>query len=55
MQLKRIVAPVGLLVIVAGVVLALGNRLGYWKTFPLAGTITIFIGFILNRLGRSPS
>ena len=54
MQLKRIVGPLGLVVIVAGVVLALGNRLGFWKTFPLAGTITIFLGFILNRVGRSP-
>ena len=54
MQPKRIIATLGLLVIVAGVVMAVGNRVGFWTTFPLAGTITIFLGFILNRIGRSP-
>ena len=54
MQLKRLLASLGLGLIVAGVVLAVGNRLGYWKTFPLAGTITIFLGFVLNRVGRTP-
>ena len=55
MQLKRVLATLGLVVIIAGVVMAVGNKMGYWKTFPLAGTITIFLGFVLNRVGQSPS
>lgn len=54
MLIKKIAAPAGLAVIVFGVVLSLGNRIGFWKTFPLAGTIAIFIGFILTRIGRAP-
>ena len=53
MQLKPVLAQLGLVVIIAGVVVSVGNRLGFWKTFPLAGTITIFIGFVLSRVGRS--
>lgn len=52
--MKKIAAPAGLVVIVFGVVLSLGNRIGFWKTFPLAGTIAIFVGFLLTRVGRAP-
>lgn len=54
MLMKQIVAPLGLAVIVLGIVLSLGNRLGFLKTFPLSGTIAIFIGFVLTRVGRTP-
>lgn len=54
MLIKKIAAPTGLAVIVFGVVLALGNRVGFWKTFPLSGSIAIFIGFLLTRVGRTP-
>lgn len=52
LQVKRLAAPVGMAVILLGVVLALGNRIGFWKTFPLSGTIAIFLGFVLTRVGR---
>jgi hypothetical protein len=41
----------GTIVFIAGVVLFLGNVLGFMRTFPGAGYLTIAAGGVLHRRG----
>ena len=38
--------------IMAGIALALGNRLGFFPTFRFSGTIAMFVGFLLLQLAK---
>ena len=41
----------GVLVMVAGGFLILGNQIGFFPTFPFAGTITVFLGAAIYAVG----
>jgi hypothetical protein len=42
----------GLLILIAGIFLFIGNVSGMFRTFPLAGWITIVIGGAIMRAGK---
>ena len=49
--MKTVVIVLGALTFVAGVVLFLGNVIGFFRTFPLAGYLTMLIGGGIYKAG----
>lgn len=41
----------GVLIVIVGFILMVGNMTGIFPTFPFAGFITMFIGGLLTRVG----
>jgi len=42
---------IGIIIIIAGIVLAIGNKTGSFHTFPFAGFITMIIGGVIMKAG----
>ena len=49
--MRTFVIVLGALVFVAGVFLFLGNVIGFFRTFPLAGYLTILAGGAIYKAG----
>lgn len=47
-----IVRGLGVVLVLAGGFLILGNRIGFFPTFPFAGTIVLFIGVAILAAAR---
>ena len=49
--MRTLVVVLGAVVFIAGVFLFLGNVIGFFRTFPLAGYLTMIIGGAIYRVG----
>lgn len=49
--MKTLVIALGAVVFVAGIFLFLGNVIGFFRTFPLAGYLTILAGGAIYKAG----
>jgi hypothetical protein len=46
-------AVIGILFLIIGIILLIGNVSGWWPTFPYAGFITMSLGILIIRVSNN--